>query len=463
MPTLITRGLLATTLACLILAGPAAAQNDDLDADIAFARRLSHVFQHVSNQIEPSVVHIRTAARQRIIERDVFGRRLGVREGPLAPSGLGSGVIVSEDGYIITNNHVVEAADALTVGLSDGREVEARIVGADPATDVAVLKIDASGLTPARFGDSETLEVGEWVIAVGSPFGFSKSVTTGIVSAKGRSGLSGSETNRYEEFIQTDASINPGNSGGPLVNLEGEVVGINTAILSSRVGGSIGIGFAIPSRMAEAVYRTIVRTGRVERGWLGIMMEDVGGPAAGAPNGAGVLVTEVVPGSPADRAGLRTGDIITAFDGARTENANRLRNAIAFTAPGADVEITLLRDGETRRLQTEIVDSVEGRAVSVGATYLRDLGLSLIPLDPALAREIGLDSDARGLLVYEVVEGAPARQSGLVRGDIIFAAGRVETDSPPDLIGAIERAGPAVDLTVQRGARTGRLTLRLAQ
>ncbi len=476
---LIGRRLLALILACPLClplwSAPALAQENGredearsatLEADIAFARRLSRVFQHVAGQIEPSVVHIRTAERQRYMQTDVFGRPLGVREGPLTQSGLGSGVIVSRDGYIITNHHVVESADALAVSLSDGRELDARIVGADPATDIAVLKIDAEGLTPAPFGDSEALQVGEWVIAVGSPFGFAKSVTTGIVSAKGRSGISGAETNRYEEFIQTDASINPGNSGGPLVNLEGEVVGVNTAILSSRVGGSIGIGFAIPSRMAEAVYRTIVRTGRVERGWLGIIMLDPTGDVAveaGMPPGGGVLITEVVTESPADRAGIRPGDIITSFGGASTRNTNRLRNAIAFTPPGASAEVELVREGSPITLTVEVMDSVEGRAVSQGATYMRDIGLSLLPLDRQISAELGLGRAARGLLVLEVVEGAPARLSGLVRGDIIFGAGGAETATVDDLRSALRRAGAALDLTVERRGRRGRLTLRLAQ
>jgi serine protease Do len=460
------RLLLSVALA-VPLAGagaPALAQNGGVDADIDFARRLSRVFQHVASEIEPSVVHIRTGVRRQYLQRDISGRRV-VREG-LVQSGLGSGVIVSTDGYIITNNHVIESADALAVRLSDGRDVEARLVGADPATDIAVLKVDADGLTAAPFGDSEALQVGEWVIAVGSPFGFDKSVTTGIVSAKGRSGLGGADTDRYEEFIQTDASINPGNSGGPLVNLEGEVVGINTAILASRVGGSIGIGFAIPSRMAETVYRTIASTGRVQRGWLGIMMEDTDGQRSrggGGRGGGGILVADVVPNSPAERGGLRAGDIITAFNQTPVDNATRLRNAIHFTAPGSAATVSVLRDGEQSDLKVEILDAVEGRAVAAGGAYLRDLGASLAPLDHSLRAQLGLSGDRSGLVVLEMVEGSLARNSGLLPGDIVLVAGRVETQSVDDLQNALRRAGATVELTVERQGRRGRLTLRLAQ
>ncbi|MFI4882103.1 MAG: trypsin-like peptidase domain-containing protein, partial [Phycisphaerales bacterium JB064] len=243
-----------------------------VEADVAFAGSLSRVFRHASQAIEPSVIHIQTARQIYRTVRDPYGRI--VRQEETMPAGVGSGVIVTADGFALTNHHVVQGADDVIVTLADGREVAAQIVGSDPGTDLAVLRLDASGLTPARIADSDGLQVGDWVVAVGSPFGLDHTVTAGIVSAKGRSGLtprgaSRQRVDRFEEFIQTDAAINPGNSGGPLVNLHGELVGINSMIASSG-GGSVGIGFAIPSAIATSVFENIRETGRLEQGFLGV-------------------------------------------------------------------------------------------------------------------------------------------------------------------------------------------------
>lgn len=263
--------------------------------------------------------------------------------------GLGSGVIVDPSGVIVTNHHVVGQADEIKVLLADRSEFKARLVGTDPKSDLAVLKIEAQGLPTIPWADSDQLEVGEYVLAVGNPFGLNQTVTMGIVSAVGRARMGIAE---YEDFIQTDAAINPGNSGGPLVNARGEVVGINTAIFS-RSGGSMGIGFAVPSNMARIVLEQLVATGRVVRGWLGVSIQDVTrelAEQAGVAEPKGVLVSDILDDSPAERAGIRRGDVIVEFEGKEVENATQLRNLVAVTEVGKQVSLTVLRNGQEQRI-----------------------------------------------------------------------------------------------------------------
>lgn len=339
---------------------------------LAVATDLSQAFRQVAKSIRPSVVSIsstkRIAASQPRIQRfdvpegfggflddDILERffEFQMPDGALEQQGRGSGVIVSEDGYILTNYHVAGEADEVNVTLSDGRQFRAKIVGGDKATDIAVLKIDANNLKPAKLGKSANLEVGEWVLAMGSPFGLDQTVTAGIISATGRANVGITD---YEDFIQTDAAINPGNSGGPLVNLRGEVVGINTAI-ASRSGGYMGVGFAIPSEMAGRVMHSIIDKGFVTRGWLGAMIQDLSEELAESfkfESTEGVLIGDVVAESPAANAGLKSGDIVTKYNGQAVETANELRNAVAATAPDTDATLEIFRDGERKTLKVRI-------------------------------------------------------------------------------------------------------------
>ena len=375
--------------------------------DIAFARRLSNAFKSVAQNVEPAVVHV--TQRNRIYQRDFFGQPIGssVRE-----TGLGSGFIVSREGYIITNNHVIvsgtRAAEQIKVRLWNGAELNARLVGRDELTDLAVLQVNPeelpSNVAPVTFGDSDALDVGEWVVAIGSPFGLSNTVTAGIVSAKGRS-ITPRETGRvHEDFIQTDAAINPGNSGGPLLNLEGQVIGINSAI-ASRSGGYQGIGFAIPSNVAKAVMENIVAHGKVVRGWLGVGLSD-------APP-TGVAVETVAEDSPAARAGLKPGDVITRFQG-RALNEPRLRSAIALTPPGSKVPIEVLREGKPRQLTVTLAD----QATASGNIDVPQLGMRVKTITPEMA-EAFRQPQLRGVIVMELDPDGRAAAADFQPGDVI--------------------------------------------
>ncbi|MEL6740002.1 MAG: trypsin-like peptidase domain-containing protein [Planctomycetota bacterium] len=402
-----------------------------VDADIAFANRLSRAFQGAARRIEPSVVHITSVSVQQRSVRDIFGRVRRTDEVE-RPAGLGSGVIIDDAGHIITNNHVVDGADRLTVRLMDGREYPAELVGGDPGSDIAVLRIDAGGagggLVSAGWGDSEALGVGEWVIAVGSPFGFEQTVTAGIVSAKGRPALDAGETgflaNRYQEFIQTDAAINPGNSGGPLVDLAGRVVGINTAI-ATRSGGSNGLGFAIPSDLARAVAGRLIDTGRVDRGYLGVTWDGVNpkiDPDLSRRLGirGGVEIASVLEGGPADEAGLREGDIIVAFNGRTTENANRLRNAISITAPGEPAAVEFVRDEQMLRAEVIVMDRLLAEAEVLGATPLPALGALAEQTRVQRLRRGEVLGETNGVRIVSIIPGGPADRAGMEPGDVVL-------------------------------------------
>jgi len=378
--------------------------------DIAFAKRLSNAFKSVASSVEPSVVHI--TQRNRVYQRNWFGE---VVSSGITDTGLGSGFIVSKDGYVITNNHVItsgeRAAEQIKVRLFDGRELDAKLIGRDEATDLAVLQINRddlpANLNPVTLGDSDVIEVGEWVVAIGSPFGLSNTVTAGIVSAKGRS-ITPRETGRvYQDFIQTDAAINPGNSGGPLLNLQGEVVGINSAI-ASRSGGYQGIGFAIPSNIARAVLDSIVANGRVVRGWMGVDLADIT-----ANGGGGVSVRAVQEDSPADKAGLKVGDIITKFQG-RPVNEARLRNAIALTPPGTKAPIEVQR-GEEAVTTTVTVGDLNA---AMGNTDIQQLGVRVKTVTRDLAQQFR-QPRLKGVIVMEVDDGSRAASSDLQPGDVI--------------------------------------------
>jgi serine protease Do len=371
--------------------------------------------------------------------------------------GLGSGVIVSPEGYILTNNHVVDEATDVKVTLSDKREFKARVIGADPKTDIAVLKIDASGLPAIVVGDSAKVQIGDYALAVGNPFGVGKTVTMGIVSATGRSNL-GIEA--YEDFIQTDAPINPGNSGGALINDRGELVGINTAILANGSEGNQGIGFAVPVNLARTVMDQILKNGKVTRAYLGIMPQDVTpamAKAFGEKEATGALVGDVTPNSPAERAGLLKGDIILTLNGKTVEDANQLRMSISMMSPDAGVSLKVFRGGAEREFTVKLAE-LPGKEASVqedptGAKS--DLaGISVEDLDARTARQLGVPSNTAGVVVTGISPTSPAVDSGLRRGDVIQEVNRKPVRNASEFEAAMRNAKDQTLLLVNRQGST---------
>jgi len=347
--------------------------------------------------------------------RHFFGQ---IPEQEMKQRSLGSGVVVSEDGYILTNNHVVADADEILVTLSDKKKYEAQIIGRDPKTDLALIKIETEKSIPAaKLGDSDTLMVGDWVVAIGNPFGLGSTVTAGIVSAKGRIIGAGP----YDNFIQTDASINPGNSGGPLFNLNGEVVGVNTAIVSQS-GGNVGIGFAIPINMAKSVMPQLKERGKVVRGWLGVTIQTVTQEIKekfDLETAEGALIGEVTKDSPADKGGLKRGDVIINFDGKKVKAMNALPAMVAETPVGKKVEILVIRDGREKRLRITIGELEEDTRIAAAVPKLEEsFGLSVQELTPEIAESLSL-KDEKGVVISDVKRGSPASEAGLQRGDLI--------------------------------------------
>ncbi|MCR4302093.1 MAG: DegQ family serine endoprotease [Sulfuricaulis sp.] len=342
---------------------------------------------------------------------------------------LGSGVIVDSSGYIVTNNHVVAKADEIKVLLNDKREFTGKVVGTDPKSDLAVIKINAKDLPTVPWGDSDKLEVGEYVLAIGNPFGLNQTVTQGIVSAVGRANVGIAD---YEDFIQTDAAINPGNSGGALVNTRGHLVGINTAIFS-RSGGYMGIGFAVPSNMTRTVMDSLIKGGKVVRGWLGVSIQDVTADLAkqfGLKESRGALVGEVIADSPAAAAGIQSGDIITAFNGKAVENTSILRNTVAQTLVGKTVKVDLLRNKKTMSLDVKITEQpkevaqADGETVQGENTNTALAGVEVRNLTPDIARQLGLSPGMSGVIIAGVEPGSAAEAAGLQEGDVIMEINR---------------------------------------
>ncbi len=396
-----------------------------------------------------------------------FGRMQPKQNAPKRKStSLGTGFVISADGYIVTNSHVVENADKVMVNFdgSKGSGIKARIVGTDSETDLALLKVDTDKELPVlKFGDSDAAEVGEWVIAIGNPFGHSGTVTAGILSAKGRDLHSGP----FDSFLQTDASINPGNSGGPLLNMAGEVIGINTAIRANAQG----IGFAIPSNMASQIIEELRESKNVSRGWLGVTVQNVDenmAKALGLKNAKGALIGSVMPDEPAEKAGLRAGDVIVAVNGKSIADASELTRTVAKMKPNAKPELTVMRDGEEKKIKVKLGERSSHVAGSAKTEQSESdgLGVAIKPLTPEDARALRIKGDVKGLLIVEVKGESPAAEAGLRSGDVILSANLKPVTTPDQLGDILKNEGKkrgAVMLQVNRRGETFFLTVDLGQ
>ncbi|MHB8809179.1 MAG: DegQ family serine endoprotease [Desulfobulbaceae bacterium] len=457
-------------LVCFLLlsvaASPARAAEDE---NIALLDRSAKAFSSVVKKAGPAVVHVRVEksvkgqGQELDLFNDPFFERFfgpqfrhpqpGTPPREFKQQGAGSGFIISADGLILTNNHVVGEADTITVRLDDKREFKAKVIGTDPQSDVALIKIEADNLPVLPLGDSDKLEVGEWVIAIGSPFELNQTVTVGVVSAKGRDRIG---INDYENFIQTDAAINPGNSGGPLLNIYGEAIGMNTAIFS-RSGGYMGIGFAIPINMAKSIQEQLQKQGKVTRGWLGVVIQDVDEDLAksfGLEKARGALVSEVADKSPAAAAGLRQGDVIVEMDGIEVTDVSTLRNKVAMIAPGTKINLLVIRDGAKKTVEINIGEQpVEiAKNGGNGDESLQNMGLTLQNLTQELAEQLGY-SPEQGVLIAEVETGSPAEQAGLKPGQLIEEVNKKRVRNLKDLRKALEgvKADDKVLLYVRAG------------
>ncbi|MFQ5630651.1 MAG: DegQ family serine endoprotease [bacterium] len=403
---------------------------------------LNDAFITIAEKVQPSVVTVFTnkVIRQTQTRREPFSEFWGddfFRRffGPNAPRGeqrlrgQGSGVIVSAEGYIITNNHVVRDADEIDVMFYNGNRVDAEIIGTDPKSDIAVIKVNTKGLRPMTFGDSERLRVGEWVMAIGSPLSedLASTVTAGIVSAKGRSNV---RLTDYENFIQTDAAINPGNSGGALVNLNGELVGINTAIVSQS-GGFQGIGFAVPIKMTREVMELLIRDGRVVRSWIGVNIQEVDQKLAKSldlPSTKGALVVNVVEDSPAEKAGIAVEDVIVGLNDMVVRNVSHLRNTISLMRPGTEVDLKIIREGKPKTLTAKLVELPEDDQQISSRSRSREndsnLGFYVETLDSRIARRYNIETDEEGVVVVDIDRSSSAFDEGLREGDLIMAINR---------------------------------------
>ena len=440
------------------------AANLKLEVDPQPVKRESELrasFAPVIKAVSASVVSISTTTKPRQVEsgmapnvppffREFFGDGAPGRSWTTPRrNGLGSGVILTEDGYLLTNNHVIDGSDVTKVTLNpDGKEYQAKVVGRDPKSDLAVLKIEAQGLTPIRLADSDQVEVGDVVLAIGNPFGVGQSVTLGIVGATSRAVFGRAAGLEYEDFIQTDAAINPGNSGGALVDSQGRLIGINTAILS-RGGGNNGIGFAVPVNLARSVMESIVEHGRVIRGFLGVNIQDVTPGLAsefGLSEPSGALVAEVTPRSPAGKAGLEAGDVITAFDGREVKDSRHLKLMVGQTAPDREVDVAFLREGKSRKLEVVLEELPDERSASRlrrdgsrGSAEVGGLqGVVVGDLTPQARQQAGIPRDLQGALVNEVDEDSVAWASGLRPGDLIREINRQPVRNAEDAINAAE-------------------------
>lgn len=386
--------------------------------------------------------------------RQFFGQQGQGQPREQREQGLGSGVIVSPGGYILTNNHVIEGANDIKVYLSDQRELKGRVIGADPKTDIAIVKVDEKNLPTLPFADSAQVQVGDLALAIGNPFGIGQTVTMGIISATGRGNL-GIED--YEDFIQTDAAINPGNSGGALINASGQLIGINTAILSGA-GGNQGVGFAVPANLARTVMNQLLKNGKVVRGYLGLMIQPVTPEIAKAfnlPDAHGALVGEVTTDGPAAKAGISQGDVITDLNGARLDDSREFRLKVSQLAPGSAIKLKVIRDGNPRDVNVtlgELPNEIVAASSQKPETSSLD-GLSVESLTPQIARQLKLPVGASGVVVAEVQDGSRADDAGLRRGDLIQQVNRQPVDNVAEFERLMKQGGgkPAVLLVNRNG------------
>ncbi len=436
----------------------------------------SEAFSDIVKALGPSVVNISTTKIKKSPSpfspffedsfRDFFGEHFRLPK-KWKERSLGSGVIVSEDGYIITNNHVVEKADEIKITLFDKRELKGKIVGSDPKTDIAILKISAQDLPSIPWGDSDKLQVGEFVLAFGNPFGLSHTVTMGIISALGRANVGIAD---YEDFIQTDAAINPGNSGGPLVNIKGELIGINTAIFS-RTGGYQGIGFAVPSNMARSIMEHLIKNGKVIRGWLGITIQRITPELAkefALKTLKGTLVSDVSKDSPAEKAGLKRGDVIQEINNKEIEDIESLRNMVAQSEVGSTIKLKVVRDGKTiflnatvGEMSKELVKSVPEK-IEESAEQNILAGFSVTDLTPEIAKQLGLSREEKGVVIVRVKPESAAEEAELKRGDVIQEINRKKINNSKDFSNIVSRIkeGDTVLLFVNRGGKKFYTTLK---
>ncbi|MBU1631566.1 MAG: DegQ family serine endoprotease [Candidatus Omnitrophica bacterium] len=442
----------------ILFSSVAIVKAEDLDS----LRQLSNAFASISEQVNPSVVSVISTIKvkvsqpgsspfedpsfdefRRFFGPDFFPRGNSPQEKEYEQSGMGSGVILTSDGYILTNNHVVaynnKVADKIKVILSNGKEFDAEIKGRDPETDIAVIKINADNLPAANLGDSDKAKVGEWVLAVGNPFGLQHTVTAGIISAIGRTNMG---VTQYEDFIQTDAAINPGNSGGPLVNLDGKVIGINTFIFS-RSGGYMGAGFAIPINVAQNVMEQLIDKGKITRGWLGVTIQDLNEELAESlqlKQTKGVVVRQVQVDSPADKAGVNSNDIILKIDGKSMENTKQLMNIVAGLVPDTEIKVVILRDGKEISKKVKIAEkkSLQEVAEKTGSDQSQEtLGIEVKELNKELTEKYKLKSK-QGLVVIKVNPDSLAERAELREGDLIVKINKYDIKNIEDYNKAVE-------------------------
>ncbi len=428
----------------------------------AALRNLEDAFSSIAEEVLPSVVQINsertvTAGADAPFDEEFFrnfpfnipapeGRQSGKQ---VIPSS-GSGVIVRADGYILTNDHVVEGADNVTVTLQDGREFKGK-VSRDPRGDLAIIKIEATGLPAARLGDSDRVKVGSWAIAMGSPFGYDQSVTVGVVSAKGRHAqvADGTEARAYSNLIQTDASINPGNSGGPLINIDGEVIGINT-LIRSTAGGNIGLGFAIPANTAKFAMEQLISTGKVSRGYLGVLPADLT-PKTSERYGVkkGVLVLTVDVGTPADKAGVQVEDVIVEFDGKPVDGENQFRDLVAATAPNKAVDVVVVRDKQRKTLKVTLDEAPTATAEAPAEEVTGKIGFNVAALTPALVTEYDLEKGTKGVVITKVAAGSRAARAGLRPGLVIRTANGAAVNTVAQFNAAVKDLKPGDTLLLR--------------
>ena len=416
----------------------------------------------VAEKVTPAVVNITTRRARKVSQlekhpmfREFFGP--GRRRHLPPEMGAGSGVVVSSEGLIVTNNHVIDGADEIKVIFPDKREYQAKLIGADKPSDLAFIKIEGKNLPHLPLGNSSKLRLAEWVLAIGNPFGVGQTVTLGIVSAKGRSNVGIID---YEDFIQTDAAINPGNSGGALVNLQGELVGINTAILS-KSGAADGIGFAVPSNMVKPILEQITTHGRVRRGWLGVAIQDLTPDLARNmgidTNLRGVLITEVMPSGPAAKGKMKVQDVVVSVNGGETKTTAQLRNRIALTKPGSKTKLTVLREGKRMTLDVTLDEKKDENTIAKRERKIERLlsGLAVRDLNGELRERLRIPSRVQGVIVSDVEPGSPADRAGIEEGDIITAVNRVSVRSMGSFRRAIPKKAKEILLRIyKRGAFT---------